>query len=263
MENIINKGIIRYFIGGLLNFILLVIIWLLLGEEGKVQYELWKDSREKKNKRKRAEHKYEDSNILLEKWRTTWINLPRAEWEEECEFPSGNKLSNKLEKDMMFCRMFYNSYYATKLKAEKNKRKNFFWKKAFLVVLCIGMALFLVWSFETGENTGEKIEEVILKNGVFLFGITLLCHIVAKWIDVKKYQETWARHSAAKYALECEMLLFISQVEPYHTSNRKKVFLTRSIEIWNTNQSKFGSNLENREKELTDVVEDIKSWVGL
>ncbi len=261
LSHIMNKGILRSLIGGLVNGILLVLLFLLLGKDGCGQYTSWKKRRTRKHERMCAGRESDDSDRLLMKWREIWSTLPRAEWEREWKLLPRENMLDGFEDDMVFCRMFCNSYHATKLKAERNRQKNFFWKKAFLVVLSIGMASFLAWSFGVWGSTGGEIEEIILKNGIFLLGITLFCRILAKWIDVKKYQETWVRHSGTQHALEVEMLLFISQLEPYQASNRKTVFFSRTLEIWNKNQGKFGSNMEDKEKGMTDVINDVKSWV--
>lgn len=261
LSYIMKKGILRSLLSVLVNAILLFILFLLLGKDGCGQYNSWKRKRTVKYERMCVGRESEDSDRLLKKWKEVWSNLPRADWEREWELLPREKMLDENDNDMVFCRLFCNSYYATKLKAEKNRRKNFFWKKAFLMVLCIGMASFLAWSFGVWGSNGGKMEEIILKNGIFLLGITMFCHILAKWIDVKKYQETWVRHSGTQHALEMEMLRFISQVEPYHSSDRKRVFFVRTLDIWNKNQSKFGSNMEEKEKEIADVIKDIKSWV--
>ena len=54
--------------------------------------------------------------------------------------------------------------------------------------------------------------------------------------------------------MEMEMLRFISKIAPYDdNTGNKELFMKRVLEIWNRNQDKFVHNMENKEKELTDI----------
>ena len=124
LSHIMNKGILRSLIGGLVNGILLVLLFLLLGKDGCGQYTSWKKRRTRKHERMCAGRESDDSDRLLMKWREIWSTLPRAEWEREWKLLPRENMLDVFEDDMVFCRMFCNSYHATKLKAERNRQKD-------------------------------------------------------------------------------------------------------------------------------------------
>lgn len=43
----------------------------------------------------------------------------------------------------------------------------------------------------------------------------LALFIIAKWLDVKKYQETWARHYYHMFLLDYEISLFLNRLDIY------------------------------------------------
>lgn len=47
-------------------------------------------------------------------------------------------------------------------------------------------------------------------------------------------------------------------MKPYNKSNNKIVFAENIIKIWNKNQEKFVHNMENKERELTDIFSVLK-----
>lgn len=84
--------------------------------------------------------------------------------------------------------------------------------------------------------------------------------VVSKYVDIKKYQETWVRHSTHRQKLEREMLLYTQALEPYTAQciNRKETFMENVIEILSENQSKFANNMETKEKTLMDIANYIR-----
>lgn len=145
-----------------------------------------------------------------------------------------------------FYDIFVLTYLETYQKKERNKRKNFFWKRLFVSMILLGILAYCVavyvfkWPFETN-----------FKN-VFIPLLLLICMAVAIWLDVKKYQETWIRHSKHLHLLEREMLLFIYEMDPYDSILKEQVFMKRIMAIWDGNQQKFGENMERNEANMMD-----------
>lgn len=81
--------------------------------------------------------------------------------------------------------------------------------------------------------------------------------VTSKWIDIKKYQETWARHSLHRQQMENEMLLFCYSLPPYDDPDREKIFMKHIFAMWTANHIKFINNIETKEKGLMDMVDRI------
>ena len=70
------------------------------------------------------------------------------------------------------------------------------------------------------------------------------------WLNVKKYQETWARHRLTQYRMSHEMLRFLSQTEPYtgtNTEQNKRLFIGRILLILDDDMQAFSKNLTEKE----------------
>lgn len=136
-------------------------------------------------------------------------------WEEEWIKNGGSSESS-------FFKVFKSSYLDAERKKQKNNRLNFRIKALFIavlgIVLCVQCAL--VWKLivpslsdsTVWETTKEPLIafEAILMLILFLAGI-----FISKILDVKKYQETWSRHTRFQNRRDEEMLRYIMNLEPY------------------------------------------------
>lgn len=80
---------------------------------------------------------------------------------------------------------------------------------------------------------------------------------VNKWIQIKKCQETWARQTALKHKLNCEMIKFIYSIDGYKkgdTDKKRELFIENILAILDTNIEKFVRNLEEKEHSLTEDI---------
>lgn len=153
------------------------------------------------------------------------------------------------------------------VKSGKNKNRNFVMKTCmllfFVLVVMIPLVFTLIYNVNAYKATGD-IKELLnickfsISDTVF-FAIALLMYaVLAKWLDVKKYQETWRRHVKHKYELDIEMLKFILKWEKYATSNRRGYFIENIIRSWDKNQDKFQKNMQN-EAEMKTLIEKFQS----
>ena len=80
---------------------------------------------------------------------------------------------------------------------------------------------------------------------------------VNKWIQIKKCQEAWARQTALKHKLNCEMIKFIYSIDGYKkgdSDKKRELFIENILAILDTNIEKFVRNLEEKEHSLTEDI---------
>ena len=137
-----------------------------------------------------------------------------------------------------FFTLFSKVYMQVLHSKNENKRKNECYKKRYLGILLAGgvvYRLLLVGSLYKGNDRLS----FLLESGLLLIILIFFSSLMSKWIDIKKYQETWARHSWHLHMMEMEMLRFISKIAPYDdNTGSKELFMKRVLEIWNRNQDK-------------------------
>lgn len=179
---------------------------------------------------------------------------------------------NNSDGDVFFRECFKETYIDVLEKAEKSKNNNKRFKLCFLLVHVFCVIAFLIifasvtWRKECIEQrlhiTWHWFDALCLLV-LFIVLAIWLGAVISKWIDIKKYQETWARHSTHKQLLDTEMLMYCYGLEPYDQVDKNRVFICRIMEIWTQNQNKFKDNMENKEKELMDLADHLKSILSL
>ncbi len=199
----------------------------------------------------------EDKEKLLYQWTSCWEQMPVIHTLCHCTEESySQNLDVSTDWEDVFLQLFIDNYIYVLSKKKKNKRKNFFWKGMFVAVVAlgfIGLLALLCFQIKNGKNTLP----VLAENSLCLLVLVLLCGAIAKWMDIKKYQETWTRHSDHLHLLNNEMLLFIYGKKPYHKDDRKQVFMDRIMGIWESNQQKFSENMK-KESTLMDIFKHLK-----
>lgn len=76
-----------------------------------------------------------------------------------------------------------------------------------------------------------------------------------KRIEVRKYQETWARHQNSFFLMQSEMVKYCNHLSPYDKpgDDINKMFMERIMAVLEINNSKFVANMENKEMQLSDL----------
>ena len=222
------------------ELIIALIIVVLLGIFVTILYNIYKKFNDiykkikniyKKSKNNRHKCDKTEKSDIFEQWEKSWKS-GKSEFDEEVE-----KFSFEFIKSV---------YQTTSEKAEKNESKNFQVKKCLLIVVMIEAFiyfLFFVVAFLGKVGIGENI--------LLLAAFSLVYWAFEKWIRVKKYQETWVRHSVHLLRLKSEMISFIWRVPPYDQMcllDRKQRFLERFVELEKENADKFAGNMANEEK---------------
>ena len=198
-------------------------------------------------------------NDILSKWKSQWENVEGFDKEKD-----------------LFYGQFVKTYEYVCEKMNKNRILNFRWKKFFLIIFLLNPLLKIVLTFlsilfgilekyyplfskaygivsELNGGTVSLVEYV-----AFTFIWFLFAAVIAKWLDIKKYQETWVRHSDHKQKLESEMLKFIYKLDIYETGPVREKFMKEIIKIWDENQKVFSNNMNNKEKPLNDIIGSLK-----
>ena len=157
-----------------------------------------------------------------------------------------------------FFQLFEATYEYVLCAKTDNKMENFRWKKKFLRLFVLGGAAFVFFFVYNLCFDSSNQWMAWLENGVITLLMLFISSIISKWVDIKKYQETWARHSWHLHSMNTEMVRFISDLEPYHRLDKKRVFVDKILEIWDKNQEKFVHNMEDKEKELMDIAKYLK-----
>lgn len=174
-------------------------------------------------------------------------------WENQIIENGGNITLSMKEGQELFKDLFETNYKYIKNKAKYNKNKNFRRKYLFIGFLSLGIALYIVFAIYNLFNSERQVQ-ILIENGVVFVLTGLLCVIVSKILDIKKYQETWVRHSRHQYLLEKEMIKYVCRLSPYGDRNRNEEFIKNSLKIWDGNHQKFVDNMENKEKNLMEGV---------
>ena len=193
--------------------------------------------------------------------RKKYLNYFQEKWE---------KTANK--NDRMFYKLLEEDYKITCRKIKKNKRKNFSMKFICLflpvIIFTVGFIVIIILGNQNNIQISRGIYKPNWKVNLYITGyyiiLLVLTRIFSRWINVKKYQETWIRHSTHRYELDEEMFKFVEKMECYEELNieeRKKVFKGNILKLWNKDQKKFDENMKDEEK-LKDLSMDIKKDLG-
>ena len=94
----------------------------------------------------------------------------------------------------------------------------------------------------------------------FIWG-TILAGIM-KWTEVKKFQETWKRHSNHRFQVEMEMFKYITQYGEYNGVDANEKFIEKLMKIWEGNQKKFSNNMD-KEKDINDFNKKADEAIGV
>lgn len=198
------------------------------------------ETRETKKNRKKASSELEQrKSEIFEQWKSIWKS-------------DDDQIYSLAE----FYNLFVSNYQYVLASKKWNKYENEHWKKIFVLVIVCGIG-YIGWIMKHTAMQGGGAA-ALLENTLFLIPLVMAGGAVSKWIDIKKYQETWVRHSEHLHLLLVEMLKFISGMAPYDCSDRKAIFARNVLNIWDKNQTKFLENMENKEKGLMDIFEKVK-----
>lgn len=173
-----------------------------------------------------------------------------------------NDLSRHFALYLFYC-IFKDSYNTAKSKTEYNKNKNTELKNCFVRVLYIAFGIHIIlpvmyvgitFYFGCSLFRDFSVSHLAMVEAYVLIVVGLLALIIAKKLDIAKYQETWSRHTRFQYQRNQEMLRFLLAVdEPYKEKDsiqRIDAFVKAILAIEEKNIEKFCLNMEEKEKEM-------------
>lgn len=169
---------------------------------------------------------------------------------------------NNFYKNTDFISFLEKIYKDTEKKYITNKNKNFIFKSLFIGIMVCFLSGLLIYSIYHIMDEGVSLN-VIAENSILCIIVFCALFIVSKWLDIKKYQETWARHRYHKFLLEKEICLYLYKMDKYEISAENtveianKTFMKRIFEIEEENIRKFVENMETKEIRLTESLKDL------
>lgn len=132
-------------------------------------------------------------------------------------------IPDKGSDEEIFFDMFQNSYNDGDKGHQRNKRTNFRVKNAMLCIL----AVFVFWQIALVVyylKSGIEMDGMVIFSieASFLIAVYLSSMVVSKLLDIKKYQETWARHAYYHTLREIEMRKYIMGIGDYAVFKTEK-----------------------------------------
>lgn len=199
---------------------------------------------------------YKDHDInkewIFQEWSRKWNN------------------NNKGEKDKYFFWLMEYDYNETCQKEAKNKAWNFRIKKICVAGYILISIVFFMYLINIKEILSGWIELPIpdvnwtnigvMFMAYFIWGTTLAG--IMKWTEVKKFQETWKRHSNHRFQVEMEMFKYITQYGEYNGVDANEKFIEKLMKIWEGNQKKFSNNMD-KEKDINDFNKKADEAIGV
>lgn len=197
-------------------------------------------------------------------------------WKEE--WGAEDKTAETEEEKMTWEDLVISNYELFYEKAKKNRDMNFCLKRIVIIatvsvivlIAAFGILLFLLTHATTASNSSLQIwgfsvalpinMSITQSISILAFAGVLAAaamYTIIKVVEIKKYQETWARHRDALYKIQEEMVRYSENLSPYDGANdnelKKKLFKHRFLGILSDNNKKFVDNMENKEASLSDL----------
>lgn len=162
--------------------------------------------------------------------------------------------------DASFIPIFTNVYIETDVKCGSNKTKNIITKIIYLLIAPLFL-IALIILYVLYRMKIESARFIIIDVALVFVVFVIIIYLVSKWMDIKKYQETWARHYFHHHLLNHEIIQYVYELGDYSNKNdfdSKYIFINRFLAIENLNMEKFVANLENKEIRIGDWPELLK-----
>lgn len=181
-----------------------------------------------------------------------------AQW--KVEWTANNGPSD----EPFFDKWFPALYSKVKNEADRYFTLNFFKKRQLIrcLRLCflfqfLGTVGYCLWCKLTPLHIRADIL-LALETAFILSGILFVLPY-GKWIDVKKYQETWARHRTQQEKIELEMLKYISGSTPYdNLPHKNQAFVNAILKTEKVSIHTFQQLLQQQEKGMLNEFPSMK-----
>ena len=143
-----------------------------------------------------------------------------------------------------------------------------YWSNCFLLfIIPFLFGIYYIYRSFSGRRRSNKERKKLLIIGIIIMAICssslLACVFRSNPIDIKKYQETWARHYNHLYRLQREMMRYLYGLDEYKVAQENtqgmanQAFMKKFFEIEDENAKKFVENMENKEIKITEGLRGI------
>lgn len=193
-----------------------------------------------------------NSDELFLNWQACWIENTRT-----C---LGCALEDRID-EVAFLDEFTRAYQTADIKRRENNTKNFKGKGKFLTILIVWgifQAMLFLGAvcavFHAPILDGAAVSDFAVLSTLSILVFFAALFAVNKQLDIRKYQETWARHTYAWQQYRQLMLCYLNGIyfsEPASPEARR-AFKISAIHIMEKNIKKFAENMETKEKNLLD-----------
>lgn len=197
------------------------------------------------------------SSALSDDW-DKHQKMPLKEALQEIHPCTGSEMDRHMAL-LLFYTMFREVYTTGNKQNQEMKKQNFEVKRQLLCAIKIAIfgliALLVVYLALCllGYSTDHMLHiEVLLLSALILVSLG-----IGKELDIRKYQETWSRHTQFQYLRNQEMLRFLLHLDPYivgEDANNVERFVKAILEIEGKNIAKFCENMDTKEKGMLDEV---------
>ncbi len=196
---------------------------------------------------------------IWDEWFTKWCSIIG------CDVTQGKTVPETLPYYQFFL-IFSDSYNKAEKKIRENRKKNFLWKRIFVVLQCIVVFLQVLITICAMKqfSSGQEFQNYLQVELSLLISWFLLALTIVKIVDIGKYQETWSRHSRFQFLRKQEMIMFLLEEGPYsnlHNDDLARKFIKRILKIEEQNINRFCENMENKEKGLFDEINQMTNTI--
>lgn len=150
--------------------------------------------------------------------------------------------------DELFRDFYVQNYNDIFTKMNKNKESNFNLKKIYLIILLVDIVINLACLFVYIINNWGQVGTVFLFvpaiSSFSFFIMTWITKPIIQWEKIKRYQETWVRHSINYNKMTIEMIKYCFNTQEYKDAvNINQIFVEQIILIWQESRKKFEYNM--------------------
>ena len=182
-------------------------------------------------------------------------NTTKSESKEFKDYISELELAGKKYKYYM--EQCINYYKSNKERAEKNKAKNILFKRIYtFVIALIPISIIAITVVYYIQKKTISFATTGMEYLICIIIPMFIAFSLAKWLDIKRYQETWARRRTLQVQLDNEAARYYYRIGDYKEDDKvfnANLFLQRSLALLDENVLRFNKNMSEHEKSLTDL----------
>lgn len=159
--------------------------------------------------------------------------------------------------------MFKETYDYSNNSIKKHKICNLLIKYFYIVILILLVLaqIYVLINIFLPSRSTITLEYVCAIEAPLLLLFMMVSLVITKFVDIKKYQETYARHMRYQNLRKIEMIRFILNIGDYDNDKDEqlKLFMDRILKIEQDNIEKFCINMEQNETNLREGLDGLSN----